>query len=368
MVNIGEWAGQTTTTTGAGVVTLNGSIPGYSLFSSIGDGELFYTIADGNNRESGIGALAGDVLTRSLITATLVNGVFNDNSPTPLILSGNARVFCTFNKIAYDGLLQEAPIDGEQYVRQDGMWAVSSGGGGQQDYWDYTNEDFWEALNNTQWTLGRWRPINDLDAPTIQVKAGSSWQAGFRPRSVRIYYFTSQSFSQFGLAIYDTQGNLLTNLATSSTETYTEFAPRPIDGERKFFDVDMVFQGFDIAVLTFPSDLYDGSVAIEKLVFNNWPANLPPVSPFVLVKDLVVGSVTFHISRDVRAGAVIKYYKTSDGPGTEQSTEFGMQSLSIGVVFDTTGLSIGEEYTFQMVIYNAQGSMDNLNPIPVVIL
>ena len=100
--NVANWVGQTTTTVGSGNIGLSGNIAGYAPWSSIPDGAVWYAIIDGDNREAGVGTLSGSTLERTTIYSTLVGGVFSDSLPTPISLSGNASVYCTFNKTAFD--------------------------------------------------------------------------------------------------------------------------------------------------------------------------------------------------------------------------------------------------------------------------
>lgn len=93
---IANWVKQLTATTGTGAITLGDNV---SRFISVGDAfsdgdELHYTIEDGNNRESGIGTYtaSGTTLSRDTVIETLVNGTFDNTSPTAITLSGNAVV------------------------------------------------------------------------------------------------------------------------------------------------------------------------------------------------------------------------------------------------------------------------------------
>lgn len=102
MANVGNWVGELSFTTGVGPASLGGAIAGFTTFASIGETNFWYAIVDGDNREAGEGTLSGGVLTRDIIYATLENGVYNDNSPTAISLSGQASIFSTFNKTAFD--------------------------------------------------------------------------------------------------------------------------------------------------------------------------------------------------------------------------------------------------------------------------
>lgn len=96
MIVFGNWLGEFTDTIGNGDLNLTGSIPGFALLSSAGEGQFYYCIQDGNDRETGLGDLANGVLKRTNITATLVNGTYVTHG-APLELSGNAMVFGVVN-------------------------------------------------------------------------------------------------------------------------------------------------------------------------------------------------------------------------------------------------------------------------------
>ena len=102
MASVGNWVGEITTTTGTGSIELGGALQGFAKFSDIGGNEFWYAIVDGLNKEAGKGSLSGNILTRSVIYSTLVNGAYSSNNPLPIVLSGNASVYATFNKTAFD--------------------------------------------------------------------------------------------------------------------------------------------------------------------------------------------------------------------------------------------------------------------------
>jgi hypothetical protein len=106
MVAIADWVGQRTTTIGQGSIVLGSSMDGFATFAAIPDGQVYYTIADGLSRESGIGTLSAGMLARTTVTATLVGGAYDNTSPEKLNLSGSAKVFCTFNSKAFADILQ----------------------------------------------------------------------------------------------------------------------------------------------------------------------------------------------------------------------------------------------------------------------
>jgi hypothetical protein len=113
-----NWVGEITTTQGTGVITLGGQIDGYASFSSMDDGPIWYAIIDGSNREAGVGTLSsgGASIIRSSVAATLVSGLYSDNDPSAINLSGAARVYCTFNKRAFDDFAQKIDPEGGTMV------------------------------------------------------------------------------------------------------------------------------------------------------------------------------------------------------------------------------------------------------------
>ena len=113
MYKAGDWVKEDTATAGTGTVTLTQKT-GFSRFSdvfTVGD-IVYYTIQDGDNRETGIGTVsAGNTLARTTIQATLVSGVYDDTSPTAITLSGNATVYATATANMINGKLPK--FDGE---------------------------------------------------------------------------------------------------------------------------------------------------------------------------------------------------------------------------------------------------------------
>src|SRR5688500_482134 len=83
---------ETTTTTGAGTVTLAGAVAGFQSFSDVGaDADTFYyALVSGNNWEVGIGTLGGSgtTLARTAILSS-------SNAGAAITLSGTSEVYCT---------------------------------------------------------------------------------------------------------------------------------------------------------------------------------------------------------------------------------------------------------------------------------
>lgn len=103
MSEVGDWVGELTTTIGVGDVALGGAISSqFATFADVGMSTPWYVILDGDDRETGVGTIIGSTLQRTTVHATLVGGVYSDNSPGAINLSGAATVHSTFSKTAFD--------------------------------------------------------------------------------------------------------------------------------------------------------------------------------------------------------------------------------------------------------------------------
>ena len=92
-----NWLGEFVSTIGTGDAILGGAIDGFAGFSNVGDDvDVYYTIIDGLDKETGIGTLTGGKLVRKDIHATLVDGAYVKNG-SAINLSGNAQVYGTAN-------------------------------------------------------------------------------------------------------------------------------------------------------------------------------------------------------------------------------------------------------------------------------
>lgn len=100
----GNWLGENTSTIGQGPINLGGAAPGFSTFIYLGDCEVYYTIVDGNKKECGVGTITGRVMERTTVIATLVDGIYTENS-APLSLTGSAQVFGTINSEFFKSIL-----------------------------------------------------------------------------------------------------------------------------------------------------------------------------------------------------------------------------------------------------------------------
>lgn len=91
-----NWVGENTSTVGTGPLALSGAISKFCPFSVLPDGsEVYYTLQEGFNRETGIGVVSNGTLTRN-VQATLVAGVYTKTN-IPISLVGNGQVFAVIN-------------------------------------------------------------------------------------------------------------------------------------------------------------------------------------------------------------------------------------------------------------------------------
>lgn len=91
-----NWVGENTSTMGTGPLALSGAISTFCPFSILPDGsEVYYTLQEGFNRETGIGVVSNGTLTRN-VQATLVAGVYTETD-IPISLVGNGQVFAVIN-------------------------------------------------------------------------------------------------------------------------------------------------------------------------------------------------------------------------------------------------------------------------------
>jgi len=113
--NVANWVQQPCATVGTGTLFLDGSASGAATFAmAIPLGPVWYSILDHvtGNREAGIGEYNGaDSLVRTEVHATLSDGVYDPDSPSPIDLSGNSLVQCTMNAEAFRSEFSPAAAD-----------------------------------------------------------------------------------------------------------------------------------------------------------------------------------------------------------------------------------------------------------------
>lgn len=92
-----NWVGEYASTVGGGDIVLGGAIAGFCGFANAGDNvDVYYTIMDGANKETGIGTVVSGNLIRKTIHAVLLDGSYIKGG-SPLQLSGDAQVYLTAN-------------------------------------------------------------------------------------------------------------------------------------------------------------------------------------------------------------------------------------------------------------------------------
>ncbi len=116
MAQVGNWTEERSSTQGAGDIIVSGALSGAGvpLRDSLSAGLIWYSIANGNNREAGVGTFDGvDTIQRTTIGATWDAGIYNQSSPSPINLVGPSVVSCTFNSSAFRELeIANPPADG----------------------------------------------------------------------------------------------------------------------------------------------------------------------------------------------------------------------------------------------------------------
>ena len=112
-----NWVGEYTPTVGGGDITLGGPIDGFCGFANAGDNvDVYYTIMDGANKETGIGTVVSGNLIRKTIHAVLLDGSYIKGG-SPLQLSGDAQVYLTANASFMDHI-QKLDADLAQTIAQ----------------------------------------------------------------------------------------------------------------------------------------------------------------------------------------------------------------------------------------------------------
>ena len=91
-----NWVAEATVTSGTGDIILSGSLEGFAPFSVMDDGEVYYTLQDGLDKECGIGTLTSGKIHRTTVLASYINGTYSSPG-AKLTLSGYAEVYCTVN-------------------------------------------------------------------------------------------------------------------------------------------------------------------------------------------------------------------------------------------------------------------------------
>lgn len=103
---VANWVAENTTTIGTGDIALSGALEGFARFSVIGDGDVYYTLQNGMNKECGIGTLSGTILKRKEVLASFIDGVYSN--PGQLIdLNGYSEIYCTINATIFSDIIEK---------------------------------------------------------------------------------------------------------------------------------------------------------------------------------------------------------------------------------------------------------------------
>jgi hypothetical protein len=111
---------ETTSTSGTGVITLDGASDGFQSFSVLGD-QTYYTITNGSSWEVGAGTYSSGTLSR--------DSVFDSSESGNLIsLSGSSSVFCTYpaSKAVFKNLNDQIVIPQSGLIFYDSTVKTSS--------------------------------------------------------------------------------------------------------------------------------------------------------------------------------------------------------------------------------------------------
>ena len=115
MTEIADLIQESTATTGTGLTVSLAAVSGFGRFSegfAVSD-SVYYTIDDGDNRETGIGTVqAGNTFDRTTPQVTYESSVYDASSPSRITLSGAARVFCGPNSDILNSKHPKAEIVG----------------------------------------------------------------------------------------------------------------------------------------------------------------------------------------------------------------------------------------------------------------
>jgi len=154
MSNVGDWIKENCLTVGGGPLDVSRFDNAHARFQdSIPAGDVWYSIQDGLNREAGKGTFDGvNVIARTVVHSTLVDGIFDDVAPIPITLSGASIVSCTLNKDAWVILGDHPPrIDNPHQVTKDQV-----------------------GLGNVDNTSDLAKPISDATQVALNLKADQS--------------------------------------------------------------------------------------------------------------------------------------------------------------------------------------------------
>jgi hypothetical protein len=197
-IKFADWAGETTPTLGIGDITLGGSVANFSTFESLGDCEVFYTIIDGVNKETGIGAITGRVLERMIVTGVMIGDQVVPNA-SPINLSGTAQVYGTINAKYFEEIQNTLNSIQTGYQPLDDTLTAFSGLIGTANTLAYFNGT--DAMALTPLTAFMRTLLDDADAAAGRATLGALSSGTLLPDNTDLNAVVVTGFYRAGLAI-----------------------------------------------------------------------------------------------------------------------------------------------------------------------
>ena len=158
---------------------------------------------------------------------TLFSGSYSDLTNKPTIPTVPTKVSAFTNDSGY---LEDAPIDTNQYVRQDGAWVISSGGGSGASTTGFPTTESW-AYNNK--TVSEWQtanPFEPVELAKVGAYADGEWltsgqlitTSGIKTLPSGRYSFTTTDFTTAPLQ--GKRGYINIILAPTTADPYNKVA------------------------------------------------------------------------------------------------------------------------------------------------
>lgn len=115
MSEVANWVGELAVNQDDGDIALGGQVlaANATFAQAFTNGDVvWYAIIDGDNREAGFGTFdaGGNTIARTP-QSKFEAGVYSNGTPSALVLSGNAEVYCTFNKGTYDEFIEAIALN-----------------------------------------------------------------------------------------------------------------------------------------------------------------------------------------------------------------------------------------------------------------
>lgn len=207
--NVSDWVTETCTTIGTGDLILAGANLGFNKFKgAVPAGLIWYEVYEGNNKEFGIGTYDGDVtIARTTVISTLIGNIFDNSSPSPIILNGEALVASVFGAQAYEELRDHTL--------------------------DVANP---HNVTKTQVGLGNVDNTSDLDKPI-----SNATQAALDLKTKWEEFWTLREF-KYGYMIREGTSLYVANKTTFSQPPGADWDLMASDGVQ---DVNNIYDGFD---------------------------------------------------------------------------------------------------------------------------